>query len=64
VTDHVFGNVNGDVLFAVVNGDGVADKFGENGRASGPGLNDSFIGLASLDQNFLHQMFVTERTFF
>ena len=62
VTDHVFGNVNGMKPVCHVERRWWADKFGENGRASGPGLND-LLALASLDQNF-HQMFVTERTFF
>lgn len=46
VTNHGLGDVHGNMLAAVVNGDGVTDHLGEDGGRAGPGLHD--VLLASL----------------
>ena len=49
VTNHVLGDIDGNMLAAVVNGDGVTDEGGEDGGSSGPGLeNLLFAGLVQL----------------
>lgn len=45
VTDHIFGNINRDVLLTVMNRDSVTDKFREYGRRAGPGLQDFLFAL-------------------
>ena len=43
VTNHVFGNENRDVNFAVMHGDGTTNKFWCNGACTRPGLDDGTI---------------------
>ena len=40
VTDHIFLDINGNVLAAVIDRDGVADEGGEDRGAAAPGLED------------------------
>ena len=42
VTDHIFGDVNGHMLAAVVHGEGVAHKVGENRGGAAPGFSTRF----------------------
>ena len=64
VTNHVLGDIHGNVLAAVMNGDRMADEGGENGGCSGPGLEHLFlIGLVEF-LNALIQLRSYERAFF
>ena len=40
VADHILGNINGNELLAVVHAKCQSDKVREDGRATGPGLDD------------------------
>ena len=60
VADHVFGNIDGDVLLTVMDGDGVTHELREDGGGAGPGLQDlllaSFVQLVdSLQQLRSHE---------
>ena len=49
VADHIFRDIDGNMLPAVVNGDGVTDEGGEDGGRSGPGLQNLLVtGLVQL----------------
>jgi hypothetical protein len=56
VTDHVFGDVHGNMTATVMDSDSVANERGENGGGTGPSLNDLLV--ASLIHFFdsLHQL--------
>ena len=43
VADHILGDIDRHMLAAVVDGDGVADKVGENRGRAGPGLDDLLV---------------------
>src|SRR5699024_1842979 len=61
VTDHRLGDVHGDVLASVVNGDGVADHVRDDGGAAGPGLYDLLVvGLVQRIDLF-EQVIIDER---
>ena len=45
VADHIFLNINGNVLATVVDGDRVTDEGGEDGGAAAPGLQDLIFTL-------------------
>ena len=45
VADHILLDIDGHVLAAVVNGNGVAHEGGEDGRAPAPGLEDLLLVL-------------------
>src|SRR4051794_11669440 len=64
VADHVLGDVHGDERLAVVHAERVADEFGRDRRAAGPGLNRllraAFHGLV----DFFLQVVIDEETFF
>ena len=54
VSDHVLGDVHGDELVAVVDGDGLTHKVGRNHRSSRPCLDGNLlVGLLGLDNSFL-----------
>lgn len=43
VTDHIFGNIDGDELVAIVNGDGKAYEVRGDHRRAGPGFDRRFL---------------------
>lgn len=43
VSDHVFGDEDGDMLVSIVDSKGDADEFRGNRAATGPGLDDSLF---------------------
>src|ERR671917_2602723 len=57
VADHRLGDVDGHVLAPVVDGHGVADHVGDDGRAAGPGLDDllfaPWVGGGDLSEEML-----------
>ena len=64
VTDHVFLNVNRNVLATVVDGDRVTDKGGEDRGAAAPGLENLLLtGLVHLFDS-LDQLRGNKRAFF
>jgi len=64
VANHLIGDIDRNVLLAVVNGDGQADELGQDHGATGPSLNRLLVlgchGLFGLG----NQVMVDERTFF
>ena len=64
VTDHIFLDINGNVLAAVLDRDGVTDEGGEDRGAAAPGLED--LLLAGLVQFFdsLDKLRGNKRAFF
>src|SRR6195952_3187893 len=64
VADHVFRNINRDVLTAVVNSDRQTDEVRENRRTTRPGLNRLLVTRSCGSFNLLQQVSVAERTFF
>ena len=49
VANHILGDIDRDMLAAVVHGEGVADKIGEDGGGAAPGLEDPLLaGLVHL----------------
>ena len=64
VADHIFLNINGNVLATVVDGDRVTDEGGEDGGAAAPGLQDLLLtGLVHLFDS-LDQLRGNKRAFF
>ena len=43
VADHILGDIDGHMLAAVVDGEGVADEFREDGGGAAPGLDDALL---------------------
>ena len=43
VSDHILGDIHGNVTAAVVDGDGVSDEGRENRGGTGPGLDDLLV---------------------
>ena len=56
MTDHLLGNIDGNVLFAVVNGDRVTDHIGNDCRGPGPSFNHLFTALGVEFFDFFHQV--------
>src|SRR5690606_32672642 len=63
VAHHVLGHEHGNVLAAVMNGQGQADHFRRNHRTARPGLDRAAIVVLGGDLHLLQQMKVDERTF-
>src|SRR5690606_6502266 len=61
VADHRLGDVDGHVLAAVVDGDGVPDHVGDDGRAARPGLDDLLLALGVERVDLAEQVLVDER---
>ena len=61
VPDHRLGDENRDVLATVVDGEGVPDEVRDDGRPTGPGLDDLLGVLLVLHVDLLQQMVVDER---
>src|SRR5258706_3654029 len=55
VTHHVFGDVDGNELVAVVHGQRVADELRHDGRAAGPRLDDALLAAAIHGLDLLEQ---------
>ena len=60
VADHILGDVDGHVLLAIVDGNGVTDEVGEDGGGAAPGLQDALLTglvhlLDPLQQHRLHE---------
>src|SRR6267378_4280242 len=64
VTDHGLRDEHRDMLASVVDGEGVSDEVGDDGRPTRPGLDDLLGVLLVLDVDLLEQMVVDERTLF
>ena len=64
VTYHVFRNVYGNMLSAIVDRKGVADEFGENGGGARPGLHNSLFTLRIHIVYLFHQRRFDVRSFF
>src|SRR5204863_8748517 len=64
VTDHRLGDVDGHVLAAVVDGDGVADHVGDDRAPAGPRLDDPLLVAGVENVDLLQQMVVDERSLF
>ena len=62
MADHGFGDVDGDVLAPVVDGDGVADHVGDDRGAPRPRLDDALVVAAVELVELLQQVVVDERT--
>ena len=63
VTDHVFGDVHGNELIAVMHGDSLTHKVGRNHRSSRPCLDGNLlVRLLRLDYTFF-QFVENIRTF-
>ena len=56
MTDHLLGNIDGNVLFAVMNGDRVTDHIGNDCRGTGPSFNHLFTALCVEFFDFFHQV--------
>src|SRR6478752_816717 len=61
VPDHRLGDEHRDMLATVVHGEGVPDEVGDDGRSTGPGLDDLLGVLLVLDVDLLEEMVVDER---
>src|SRR5690606_15216561 len=61
VADHRFGDEHGDVLAAIMHGDGVPDHLGNDHGAARPRLDDVLGALLVLLQHLLHEVVVDER---
>src|SRR5437764_4885345 len=61
VADHGLGDIDRDVLAAVVDGDGVADHVGDDRRAARPRLDDPLLVLGVEVVDLLQQVLVDER---
>ena len=64
VSDHVLGDVDGDEGSAVVDRDRVLDEVGEDGRTSGPGLDDFLVSGLVLLLDSLEKTRIAVRTLF
>src|SRR3954468_20299943 len=64
VADHRLGDVDGHVLAAVVDGDGVADHVRDDGAPAGPRLDDPLLVSRVEIVDLLQQMVVDERSLF
>ncbi len=62
VPDHGFGDVDGHMLAAVVNGDGVTDHVGDDRRAARPRLDDPLLAFAVELVESAEQALLYERT--
>src|ERR671916_3293063 len=61
VADHRLGDVDGHVLAAVVDGDGVAHHLRDDGGAPAPGLDDPLLVVGVQPVHLLEQVVVDER---
>lgn len=64
MSHHVFADIDGDELLAVMDGKGQPDKVREDGRTTGPGLDDLAILGRSSSLDLLLKVSITERAFF
>jgi len=64
VADHVFRNVDRNVLLAVVHRDRQAHEIGQDGRAPRPGLDRALVVGRARRLDLGHQVIVNERAFF
>src|SRR6266704_3608306 len=62
VSDHVLGDVHGDVLLAVVDGDRQPDEIREDGGAPRPGLDRALLVRGARRVDLFHQVVVHEWT--
>ena len=64
VSDHVLGDVHGNVAAAVMDSDGVSDEGRENGGCTGPGLDNDLGACLVHFIDSLQQLGSSEGTFF
>src|SRR5688572_16746557 len=64
VADHVLGHEHGQVLLAVVHGNGEPDHLGDDHRAARPGLDRLAIILGRSDLHLLRKVQIDERALF
>ena len=64
VTDHILSDEDGDVLFAVIDGEGVLDEGRIDGLTSRPGLDDFFFAGFIEILDLLKKVSIYERAFF
>src|SRR5450759_1534154 len=64
VANHLIGDIDWHVLFAVVHRDGQADEFGQDHGTARPGLNRLFVFGGDRLVGFGYQVMVNKRTFF
>lgn len=63
MTDHFFGHEDLQKRLAVVDEEGVVDKFRENRASAGPGLDRLFLAFSIQLFNLLEKLGVDVRTF-
>src|SRR6266581_198539 len=64
VSDHVLGNIDRNVLLAVVDGDGQADEIRQDGGAARPSLDRALVVGGASGIDLLVQMVIDERALF
>ena len=64
VADHILSDINGNMLAAVMDGNGMAHEGGENGRGSGPGLENLLLAAVVELLNALEELRRNKRAFF
>jgi hypothetical protein len=64
VANHLIGDVNRDVLLAVVHGDGQADELGQDHGAARPGFDRLFVFVGNGFISLGYQVMVDKGTFF
>src|SRR5690606_26070763 len=67
VTDHVLVHINGNVLAAVMDGNGQPDEFGQDGRTARPGFDRLLVlarngGIDLVDQMRVYDWAFLDRT--
>jgi hypothetical protein len=63
VTNHLLRHIDGNVLSAVMNGDGMSNHFWKNRAVSRPGANDPAVTTAIHGLDLLPQLGIDVRTF-
>jgi hypothetical protein len=63
VADHVLGDVDRDVLLAVVHRDRETDEVRQDGRAARPGLDRTLVGRGPRGFHLVEQVVIDERAF-
>ncbi len=58
MTDHIFGDVDRNESSAVVDRDGMLNEFWEDGRTSGPSLDDFLLTGCILLLNSLEELWI------
>jgi len=64
VANHLIGDVDRDVLLAVMHSDGQADELGQDHGATRPGLDRLFVFVGNRFVSFGYQVVVDKGTFF